>query len=241
MLDGPTSQKDVIMSEEEDALTSFLNKVDKVDELVKELRTSDVATSKAAIEKADTYLQSLGQKGFDKTMVNASSKDDDMHPEDSHLSHERLMVSPTDGFCKALEEDAKERAERRKEKEKIGKEFTKSGNTAFKQGDFEAAVISYSEGIKQMPWDITLYTNRGQAYYQKSSYQLALDDFNTALRIQPDHFKALIHKGKTLAIIGKYDEACATYDEAKKVTPSEHKLIQGYIDELEAKKNTQSS
>ena len=48
------------------------------DELVKELRTSDVATSKAAIEKADTYLQSLGQKGFDKTMVNASSKDDDM-------------------------------------------------------------------------------------------------------------------------------------------------------------------
>ena len=67
-----------------------------------------------------------------------------------------------DGFCKALEEDAKERAERKKEKERIGKELKKTGNTAFKQGDFEAAVVSYSEGIKQMPWDITLYTNRGQ-------------------------------------------------------------------------------
>ena len=67
-----------------------------------------------------------------------------------------------DGFCKALEEDAKERAERKKEKEKIGKELKKTGNTAFKQGDFEAALVSYSEGIKQMPWDITLYTNRGQ-------------------------------------------------------------------------------
>jgi len=45
--------------------------------LVKELRTSDVATSKAAIQKADTYLQSLEQqKGFDKTVVNASLKDD---------------------------------------------------------------------------------------------------------------------------------------------------------------------
>ena len=67
-----------------------------------------------------------------------------------------------DSFCKALEEDAKERAERRKEREKTGRELKKSGNTAFKQGDFEAALVSYSEGIKQMPWDITLYTNRGQ-------------------------------------------------------------------------------
>jgi len=48
-----------------------------IDELVKELRTSDVAISKAAIQKADTYLQSLKQhKGFDKTVVNASSVDD---------------------------------------------------------------------------------------------------------------------------------------------------------------------
>ena len=30
--------------------------------------------------------------------------------------------------------------------------------------------------------------------------------FISCTQIQPDHFKALIHKGKTLAIIGKYDE-----------------------------------
>ena len=75
-----------------------------------------------------------------------------------------LKIIPIDSneYLRALEEDAKERSEKRKEKEELGKEHKKAGNTAFKQGDFEAAIVSYSEAIKQMPWDITLYTNRAQ-------------------------------------------------------------------------------
>jgi len=46
--------------------------------LVKELKTSDVATSKAAIDRADSYLQSVEHKGFDKTVVNAPSEDGDV-------------------------------------------------------------------------------------------------------------------------------------------------------------------
>ena len=61
-----------------------------------------------------------------------------------------------------MEEDAKERSERRKAKEKLGKEHKKLGNTSFKQGDFDTAIASYSEAIQQMPWDVTLYTNRAQ-------------------------------------------------------------------------------
>ena len=73
-----------------------------------------------------------------------------------------MPVCSSNGYLRAMEEDAKERAERRKAKEKLGKEHKKLGNTAFKQGDFEAAIASYSEAIHQMPWDITLYTNRAQ-------------------------------------------------------------------------------
>ena len=65
-------------------------------------------------------------------------------------------------YLRVLEEDAKERSERRKVKEKLGKEHKRLGNTAFKQGDFEAAITSYSEAIQQIPWDVTLYTNRAQ-------------------------------------------------------------------------------
>lgn len=65
-------------------------------------------------------------------------------------------------YLRALEEDATERSERRKAKEKLGKAHKKLGNMAFKQGDFQAAISSYSEAIQEMPWDVTLYTNRAQ-------------------------------------------------------------------------------
>ena len=73
-------------------------------------------------------------------------------------------------YLRALEEDARERSERRKAKEKMGKEHKKLGNTAFKRRDFQGAITSYSEAIQQMPWDVTLYTNRaqvGSSYYIK--------------------------------------------------------------------------
>ena len=65
-------------------------------------------------------------------------------------------------YLKAMEEDAKERSKRREAAEKLGKEHKRLGNVAFKQGDFEAAIVSYSKAINQMPWDVTLYTNRAQ-------------------------------------------------------------------------------
>ena len=64
-----------------------------------------------------------------------------------------------------MEEDTKEKSERRKAKQKLGKEHKRLGNTAFSRGDFDAAITAYSEAIvtiREMPWDITLYTNRAQ-------------------------------------------------------------------------------
>ena len=60
-------------------------------------------------------------------------------------------MSTSNEYRKALEEDAKERSERRKAKEKLGKEHKRLGNTAFKQGDFDVAITAYSEAICEMP------------------------------------------------------------------------------------------
>ena len=65
-------------------------------------------------------------------------------------------------YLRALEEDAKERSKRREAAERLGKEHKRLGNVASQQGDLEAAIASYSEAIKQIPWDVTLYTNRAQ-------------------------------------------------------------------------------
>ena len=64
------------------------------------------------------------------------------------------------GFCQALEEDAQERAVRRKERERVGREKKRKGNEAFRKEEYDSAVKHYTEAIQQMPWDVRLYTNR---------------------------------------------------------------------------------
>ena len=61
---------------------------------------------------------------------------------------------------KTLEEDARDRGERRKEREAQGRDHKKRGNTAFRAGQFENAVTEFSVALRHTPWDISLYTNR---------------------------------------------------------------------------------
>lgn len=150
------------------------------EELVKDLVASDdpAATSKA-LQKADQYMQSppTGEEEEVKTTVDRTVINRTDSPRASGTNGgESTTNAPGRGvtvggatgdsevsqaaFLQSLEEDAHERAERRKEREKKGKEAKKKGNRSFKAGDFESAVQCFTEGIKEMPWDITLYTNR---------------------------------------------------------------------------------
>ena len=61
-----------------------------------------------------------------------------------------------------MEQDAAERAQRRAEREKKGRELKRAGNAAFKSGHHEVAVQQYTAAIESMPWDVSLYTNRAQ-------------------------------------------------------------------------------
>lgn len=72
-----------------------------------------------------------------------------------------------------IEEDARERAEARKERERQGKELKRRGTQAFRRQEFQAAADNYSEAIKQTPWDISLYTNLALVcnYLQTSGLQ----------------------------------------------------------------------
>ena len=61
-----------------------------------------------------------------------------------------------------MEQDASERAERRLEREKKGRELKGAGNAAFRSGQFDTAVERYTAAIESTPWDASLYTNRAQ-------------------------------------------------------------------------------
>lgn len=147
------------------------------------MTSTDHASSAKALERADQYIQSPpGSKETTKTthdrmLINKGQSPKvgvSKGPVDGGMARENGGVvteedSSQSGFLRSLEEDAKERGERRREMELRGKEAKKKGNKAFKEGDYESAVKYFTEGIKEAPWDITLYTNRALVSFSKAA------------------------------------------------------------------------
>ena len=119
--------------------------------------SEDGAASDAALEKADGFLQRSSKEDCktieDKLIINKSSN----VASSSNGHKEEMDVS---SFCKSVEEDARERAARRKERERKGKDIKKKANSSFKSGDYEKALEQYALALKETPWDTTLHTNR---------------------------------------------------------------------------------
>jgi tetratricopeptide (TPR) repeat protein len=60
----------------------------------------------------------------------------------------------------------------------------------------------------------TAFDNRGVAYRLKGEYDLALQDYEQAIRLNPDNANAYNNLGVIYRIKGEYDRAIAAYDEA---------------------------
>ncbi|NWR24470.1 TTC12 protein, partial [Emberiza fucata] len=67
-----------------------------------------------------------------------------------------------DGFLAALEQDAQERAQRRRRNEQLANALKEQGNEAFRAGDLALAIQRYSEGLEKLRDKQELYTNRAQ-------------------------------------------------------------------------------
>jgi tetratricopeptide (TPR) repeat protein len=65
----------------------------------------------------------------------------------------------------------------------------------------------------------TAYNNRGVAYRLKANYGQAIDDFNEALRLEPDYASAFNNRGVAYRNMGDLDRAVADYDQAIRLRP----------------------
>eukprot|EP00854_Cymbomonas_tetramitiformis_P010200 gene10200-12070_t len=59
------------------------------------------------------------------------------------------------------------------------------GNEAFKAGDFNRAVLLYSEGIELDGANAALYNNRAMAYLSLGRHRESIEDCTAALQLQP--------------------------------------------------------
>eukprot|EP00056_Hartaetosiga_gracilis_P006982 m.102840 g.102840 ORF g.102840 m.102840 type:complete len:785 (-) comp12601_c0_seq6:133-2487(-) len=218
----------------DDALDSFLSKVDEVNAVIK-----DMASGKeGSFEKADEVIgeaESVRIKA-EATHINNSSPTTVSIPpqQQQEVSPEQMSQA---AFMAQIESDAKARKERREKGREESEAFRLKGNEKFKRGDFVGAVAEYTQALQLYPDSVILYTNRAQTHLKMSRFSEALNDTKWALRLHDKHPKALLRRGLALRGLNRFDEALEALDRAKKAAlKDKRKPMETYLKETRAMK-----
>jgi len=79
----------------------------------------------------------------------------------------------------------------------------------------------WSDVIEKYPKNPLPYYNRGDSYFSQGRINLALDDYNKALKLYPDYPRAYVARGNMYFLLGKYNLALKDYDRAIAYNPAE--------------------
>jgi tetratricopeptide (TPR) repeat protein len=89
-----------------------------------------------------------------------------------------------------------------------------------KKGNYGQVIANTTEALRLKP-DQALYNMRGSAYFDKGEYDIAIADFNDALRIGPPSGTIFHNRGNAWHAKGDNARAIADYDEAIRLSPKE--------------------
>ena len=82
-----------------------------------------------------------------------------------------------------------------------------------RSNDYEGAIEAYTQSIKLRP-DYRSYANRASAYIEIDEEEKAFNDLEEALKLKPDDFVALFHRGSIHFKKGNYRESLIDLDKA---------------------------
>jgi tetratricopeptide (TPR) repeat protein len=87
-------------------------------------------------------------------------------------------------------------------------------------GDIPNALRDYDAAIRGNPWNVIAFADRGLLLARvRNQYDLAVADFDQALKLAPDNVQILILRGDTSAAQGKFTQALADLDRAVSLAP----------------------
>jgi len=84
---------------------------------------------------------------------------------------------------------------------------------------WQNSISIYSDVISKYPDDALAYNNRGSAYYEQKNYELALRDFDDAIRVNSFDPGPYNNRGSIYFYYKRYEEAVKDYDMAIKLKP----------------------
>ncbi len=94
-----------------------------------------------------------------------------------------------------------------------------AAQTAFRSGDYQAAIDQYTAVLKLASDYAPAYNNRGFAYINLGQYDRAVADLNEALQLRPDYAAAYNNRGLAYDNLGRYEQAMADLNEALRLNP----------------------
>ncbi|KPP77961.1 tetratricopeptide repeat protein 12-like, partial [Scleropages formosus] len=153
---------------------------------MQELSSSNVTRQKEAVEKADYLLSLWEDEEPCRTRLNRTVSN--TRPSSPKIGQ---AVLPVAEFTSAPY-SAKNHT------------FRMSGNEAFTQGDYEAAVQQYSAGLDVLRDAETLYTNRAQAFIKLQKYKEAISDCDWALKARACYQRILEIEPDRAAMVQEY-------------------------------------
>ncbi|XP_066228996.1 tetratricopeptide repeat protein 12 isoform X1 [Saccopteryx leptura] len=212
--------------DQEKDLQKFLKNVDEITSLIQEMNSDDPVVQEKAILNTEKRLllteEDQCRTTLNKTMISppqAPTKNAD------EISSEAFLAS--------VEKDAKERARRRRENRVLADALKEKGNEAFVRGDYETAILHYSEGLEKLKDMKVLYTNRAQAYIKLGEYQKALVDCDWALKCDEKCTKAYFHMGKAYLALKNYSVSRECFQKILEINPQLQTQMKGHLIEVD--------
>uniref|UniRef100_A0A667H2N7 Tetratricopeptide repeat protein 12 n=1 Tax=Lynx canadensis TaxID=61383 RepID=A0A667H2N7_LYNCA len=210
-------------------LQKFLKNVDEITSLIQEMNSDDPVVQQRAVletEKRLLFTEEVQEEDGCRTTLNKTM----ISP--PQASPENTDEINSEAFLASVELDAKERARRRRENKVLADALKQKGNEAFAGGDYEAAILCYSEGLQKLRDMKVLYTNRAQAYIKLGDFQKAVVDCEWALKCDEKCTKAYFHMGKAHLALKNYNVSRECYQKILEINPQLQTQVKEYLNQV---------
>ncbi|XP_077636652.1 tetratricopeptide repeat protein 12 isoform X1 [Crocuta crocuta] len=215
--------------DQEKDLQKFLKNVDEITSLIQGMNSDDPVVQERAVletEKRLLFTEEVREEDGCRTTL---SKTVISPPQAPTQNTDEIS---TEAFLASMELDAQERARRRRENKVLADALKERGNRAFARGDYEAAVLCYSEGLEKLRDMKVLYTNRAQAYMKLGDFQKAVVDCEWALKCDEKCTKAYFHMGKAHLALKNYSASRECYQKMLEINPQLQTQVKEYLNQV---------
>ncbi|XP_022209657.1 tetratricopeptide repeat protein 12 [Drosophila obscura] len=221
-----------------DDFAEFEATLQKIEEILKE---SDVkqeaaateAESKPDFDKLDPDTVRLTVRE-NRTVINRKSLEDDKQKEAG-----MVQAMNQQSFMQQVEKDANERAGARAKREYEAEVQKCHGNEAFRNENYEKAILHYGKALAQIKDSAITYNNRALCYIKLRNYKRALQDCQYVVdKLQETNLRAWLYKATAYKRLGQTKDFEESVAKAREHNPKQLAYIEKYIKQMEAETGT---